>query len=131
MNPNSRFGFRTEIDFSLPKGYVDPAGNLHRKGVMRLATAADEILPRRDPRVDGNEAYLSVIVLARVVVKLGTLTDIDTGIIEGLFASDFDYLQQLYERLNSADDDEPASPGAKNTGQLKSGLNGMTPLGEA
>jgi hypothetical protein len=129
MNSSGRLGFRTEIDFSLPKGYVDAAGNLHRKGVMRLATAADEILPRHDPRVQGNEAYLTVIVLARVIVKLGTLADIDTGVVEGLFATDFAYLQRLYEDLNAAEEDEPAAP--QHGASSRSGLNGMTTLGEA
>jgi hypothetical protein len=104
----SRIGFQTEIEFALPKGYLDPNGILHRKGVMRLATAADEILPLRDPRVQANQAYLAVIVLARVVTKLGDLQDIDTKVIEGLYASDFDYLQRLYERLNVGDADVPS-----------------------
>lgn len=99
-------GFRTEVDFELPKGYLDESGTLHRCGVMRLATAADEILPLRDPRVQQNEAYLAVIVLARVIVRLGTLPDIHTGVIEGLYASDLAYLQRLYESLNAEDDVE-------------------------
>src|SRR5512147_1188239 len=93
-------GFQTEIEFELPKGYVDEAGTLHRRGMMRLATAADEILPLRDPRVQQNEAYLAVIVLARVIIRLGSLTDIDTRTIEGLYASELAYLQRLYEELN-------------------------------
>jgi hypothetical protein len=104
-------GFRTEVDFELPKGYLDESGTLHRRGVMRLATAADEILPLRDPRVQQNEAYLAVIVLARVIVRLGTLPDIHTGVIEGLYASDLAYLQRLYESLNAEDDaDAHATP---------------------
>jgi len=99
-------GFRTEIEFDLPKGYLDEEGTLHRRGVMRLATAADEILPLRDPRVQQNEAYLAVIVLARVIVRLGTLPDIHTGVIEGLYASDLAYLQRLYETLNAQDDSD-------------------------
>jgi len=126
MSHPSRFGFRTEIDFTLPKGYVDASGTLHRHGVMRLATAADEILPLRDPRVQQNEAYLTVIVLARVIVKLGTLADIDTGTIEGLYASDLAFLQRLYEELNAGDETE--SPLAAHAG---AGLRGMTTLGEA
>jgi hypothetical protein len=131
MNHSERFGFRTEIEFSLPKGYVDAAGNLHRKGVMRLATAADEILPLRDPRVQQNEAYLTVIVLARVIVKLGTLTDIDTGVIEGLYASDLSFLQRLYETLNAVEDDEAANPPVQAGSSVRPSLNGMTALGEA
>ncbi len=95
--------FQTEVDFTLPKGYLDGEGTLHREGVMRLATAADEILPIKDPRVQQNPAYLTVIVLARVVTRLGSLPDVNTKIVEGLFASDLDYLQQLYERINSAE----------------------------
>lgn len=126
MDAHNRYGFRTEIDFTLPKGYVDAAGNLHRHGVMRLATAADEILPLRDPRVQANEAYLTVIVLARVIVKLGTLADIDTRVIEGLYASDLAYLQRLYEELNAADEVEPAP--ARTAAEA---LRRMTALGEA
>src|SRR6266481_3472000 len=96
-------GFQTEIEFELPKGYVDDAGTLHRRGTMRLATAADEILPLRDPRVQQNEAYLAVIVLARVVTRLGTLGEIHTGVIENLYASDLAHLQRLYEKFNSSD----------------------------
>src|SRR4249919_3452656 len=103
-------GFRTEVDFELPKGYLDESGTLHRRGVMRLATAADEILPLRDPRVQQNEAYLAVIVLARVIVRLGTLPDIHTGVIEGLYASDLAYLQRLYESLNTEDDVDAPPP---------------------
>lgn len=98
--------FQTEIEFELPKGYLDETSTLHRRGTMRLATAADEILPLRDPRVQQNEAYLAVIVLARVITKLGTLPDIHTGVIEGLFASDLAYLERLYEKFNG-DDAEP------------------------
>ena len=127
MNTNS--AFRTEIDFELPKGYLDETGTLHRHGTMRLATAADEILPLRDPRVQGNEAYLTVIVLARVIVRLGSLTSVHTGVIEGLYASDLAYLQRLYERFNSADDqDTSASRTQAMTGEA---LRRMTTVGEA
>lgn len=130
MNANSHPGFQTEIDFELPKGYVDETGTLHRRGVMRLATAADEILPLRDPRVQQNEAYLAVIVLARVVVRLGSLSDIHTGVIEGLYASDLGYLQRLYERFNAGDDDtDTASANPPTAGSAA--LRRMTTLGEA
>jgi len=109
MQPRTGPGFATEIDFTLPKGYLDSTGVLHRRGMMRLATAADEILPLRDPRVQQNPAYLAVIVLARVVVKLGDVPDVDTRVIEGLYASDLDYLQRLYERVNGADESDPAT----------------------
>lgn len=92
--------FQTEFDFTLPKGYVDSNGNLHNKGIMRLATAADEILPLRDPRVISNPAYLTVILLSRVVVKLGSLENINPSVIENLFASDLAYLQDLYSNIN-------------------------------
>lgn len=97
-------GFQTEIEFELPKGFVDEHGTLHRHGTMRLATAADEILPLRDPRVQENEAYLAVIVLARVITRLGSVTDIHTGVIENFYASDMSYLQRLYETFNSGED---------------------------
>ena len=100
--------FQTEIEFELPKGYLDDAGALHRRGTMRLATAADEILPLRDPRVQQNEAYLAVIVLARVITRLGSLADVHTGIIEGLFASDLAYLQRLYETFNGGEEADAA-----------------------
>jgi hypothetical protein len=106
--------FQTEVEFTLPKGYVDGDGELHRDGVMRLATAADEILPLKDPRVQQNPAYLTIIVLARVIVRLGALPAINTKVIEGLFASDLSYLQGLYERLNG--DDEPEPPTADGNG---------------
>jgi hypothetical protein len=100
-------GFRTEIEFSLPKGYLDETGILHRHGMMRLATAADEILPLRDPRVQQNPAYLAIVVLARVIVKLGSLAEVDTRVIEGFYASDLDYLQRLYEQFNSTEETDP------------------------
>jgi hypothetical protein len=92
--------FRTEFDFILPKGYADEHGDLHREGKIRLATAADEILPMRDPRVQQNPAYLTVILLSRVVTQLGTLKVITPKTIEGLFASDFSFLQDLYNKIN-------------------------------
>lgn len=91
---------QTEFEFTLPRGYVDPEGNLHRHGIMRLATAMDEIAPLRDLRVRSNEAYLIIILLSRVVVKLGHLPDINTNIIENLYAADLNYLQALYRRIN-------------------------------
>ncbi|RKT13300.1 hypothetical protein B0G69_6429 [Paraburkholderia sp. RAU2J] len=106
MNPTTSMRFATETEFTLPKGYLDTAGVLHRRGAMRLATAADEILPLRDPRVQQNPAYLAVIVLSRVIVKLGSLTDVDVKVIEGLYAGDFDYLQRLYEQFNAVEDSD-------------------------
>jgi hypothetical protein len=105
----NKHGFQTEIEFELPKGYLDESGELHKRGAMRLATAADEILPLRDPRVQQNEAYLTVIVLARVITRLGSLAEVSTGVIERLFASDLAYLQRLYERFNSSEATEPTA----------------------
>lgn len=110
MSTTGNMGFETEVEFVLPKGYLDPAGMLHKRGMMRLATAADEILPQRDPRVQQNPAYLSIIVLARVVTRLGSLTEIDTKIIENLFASDLDHLQRLYERINAVEESDGVTP---------------------
>ena len=92
--------FQTEFEFALPKGYVDGEGNLHKNGIMRLATAADEILPMKDQRVQSNPAYLTVILLSRVITKLGDLQSINTKTIENLFASDISYLQEFYSRIN-------------------------------
>jgi hypothetical protein len=91
---------RTEFPFVLPRGYVDEHGTVHREGVMRLATARDEILPQRDPRVRENEAYLTVILLSRVITRLGGLGQANPGIVEGMFASDLAFLQDLYRRIN-------------------------------
>lgn len=96
-------GLQTEFDFTLPKGYVDNAGALHRKGTMRLATARDEITPMRDPRVQANDAYLTVVILSRVITQLGTLTTVSTGVIEELFAADLAYLQDFYGIINFGD----------------------------
>jgi hypothetical protein len=90
----------TEFDFELPRGYVDGDGNLHRRGVMRLATAADEIYPLKDPRVANWPAYLIIILLARVVTRLEGLPEVNAGVIEGLFSEDLGYLQDLYNRVN-------------------------------
>lgn len=91
---------RTEFPFELPRGYVDGSGNVHRSGVMRLATGRDELVPLRDDRVRENPAYLSVVLLARVVTRLGTIEDIHAGIIENMFATDVAFLQDLYRRVN-------------------------------
>ena len=90
----------TEVPFDLPKGYVDADGTLHRSGAMRLATAADEIYPLRDPRVQNLPAYLIVLLLARVVTRLGDLPEVHPGVIEGLFSEDLAHLQDLYNRIN-------------------------------
>lgn len=91
---------QTEYEFTLPKGYVDENGSLHQKGVMHLATAADEILPMKDPRVQANPSYLTVILLSRVISRLGEVRDVNPGIVEKLFVADLTYLQELYRRIN-------------------------------
>ncbi|MFC6088379.1 hypothetical protein [Saccharothrix lopnurensis] len=92
---------RTEFAFELPRGYVDDTGVVHRSGVMRLATARDELVPLRDDRVRENPAYLTVVLLARVVVRLGAVTDVHAGVVENLFAADLAFLQDVYRRINS------------------------------
>jgi hypothetical protein len=100
VDDGAQAGLRTEFAFVLPRGYVDGAGRVHRDGIMRLATAKDEIVPQRDPRVRENEAYLTVLLLSRVITRLGALTDVHAGIIENMFASDLAFLQDLYRRIN-------------------------------
>jgi len=92
---------RTEFPFELPRGYVDESGTVHRAGTMRIATARDELVPLRDDRVRENPAYLTVVLLGRVITRLGSITDVHAGIIEDLFASDVAFLQDLYRRINS------------------------------
>ncbi len=91
---------QTEFEFTLPRGYVDDSGTLHNEGTMRLATAADEILPLKDSRVQQNPAYFSIILLSRVVTKLGSLNMVSNKVVEDLFSTDFSFLQDLYNRIN-------------------------------
>lgn len=91
---------QTEYEFTLPVGFVDRDGNVHREGVMRMATAMDEIAPLRDPRVRANQAYLAIVLLSRVVTRLGNLPTINTGVIENLYVADLAYLQALYRQMN-------------------------------
>ena len=91
---------QTEFPFSLPRGYLDAEGVVHRQGAMRLATAQDEILPMKDPRVQTNPGYLVIILLSRVIVRLGDLTHINPKVIEGLFSADLAFLQDFYRRIN-------------------------------
>jgi hypothetical protein len=91
---------RTEFAFELPRGYVDDSGVVHCEGVMRLATARDELVPLRDDRVRENAAYLTVVLLARVVTRIGTVTDVHVGVMENLFAADLAFLQDMYRRIN-------------------------------
>jgi hypothetical protein len=92
---------RTEFAFELPRGYLDRNGELHKHGVMRLATARDELLPAFDDRVRENPNYLTVVLLARVITQLGTITDLHAGMVENFFASDLAFLQDLYRRINA------------------------------
>lgn len=91
---------QTEFPFTLPHGYVDSEGNLHREGIMRMATANDEIAPLKDRRVQSNPGYLVVILLARVITRLGDLDVINPKVIENVFAGDLAYLQEMYQRIN-------------------------------
>ena len=102
--------FQTEFEFTLPCGFLDDTGTLHRDGVMRRATAADEILPLKDPRVQGNQAYVIIILLSRVVTRLGGLPVINPKTIEALFATDLAFLQDLYNRINQLREVDSACP---------------------
>ena len=100
----TRSVLKTEFEFTLPRGYVDGEGKLHRDGTMRLATAIDEVDPLEDPRTGANAAYLSILLLSRVIVRLGDISPVSREVIEGLFASDFAFLQEMYLRLNEGAD---------------------------
>lgn len=115
----------TEFEFTLPIGYQDADGCLHREGVMRLATAADEILPLRDARVQGNQAYLIIILLSRVITRLGSVPQINPKVIEGLYAADLAYLQEFYNRVNRTGKPtvDAACPKCEHTFELE--LNGV------
>ncbi len=120
---------QTEYEFTLPIGYPDDDGNLHREGVMRLATAADEIKPLQDGRVQSNPAYLIIILLSRVVTSLGSIAQINPKIIENLFAADLAYLQRLYNEINQVDQGQhltASCPQCKHTFALeKNDLGGL------
>src|SRR5688572_8158857 len=92
--------FTTEFKFTLPRGFVDAEGKVHKDGTMRLATARDEILPLQDYRVQANRAYLVIVLLSRVITKLGTLESIRVETIENLFSTDLAYLQEFYRKIN-------------------------------
>ena len=96
----------TEFEFTLPKGYLDEHNSFHRKGIMRLSRAIDEIVPMRDPRVKSNPAYATVIILSRVIVRLGALEEISPAVIENLFACDLSYLQKFYRQINELEAEE-------------------------
>jgi hypothetical protein len=101
-------GLQTEYQFVLPRGYRDANGTVHRDGVMRLATARDEIMPQSDFRVRENPSYLTVLLLTRTVTRLGTVSEVDSFVIENLFASDLAFLQDLYRRINEQGHTEAA-----------------------
>lgn len=105
---------QTEFEFTLPKGYLDDAGVLHCKGMMRLATAMDEIVPLRDPRVKSNPAYATVIILSRVILRLGALEDVSPRIVERFFACDLNYLQLFYRQINELEMHQPDASSQEN-----------------
>lgn len=107
---------QTEFEFTLPKGYLDAEGNLHRKGVMRLARAIDEIAPLKDPRVKANPAYATVIILSRVITQLGALEAVTPAIIEEFFAGDLSFLQQFYRQINGLESQGTQMSEAKTNG---------------
>jgi hypothetical protein len=114
----------TEVDFMLPCGFADAAGVLHREGTMRRATAADEILPLGDPRVVKNPAYLVVILLSRVVTRLGGLEQLNPKVIEGLYAADVAYLQDLYNQLNRLEEEPVVCPQCKHAFRVEGAAAG-------
>lgn len=136
-------GLRTEFPFTLPKGLVDADGRVHQEGIMRLATARDELEPLNDPKVrDADDPYLTVIVLSRVITRLGTLNRLSPRDVEGLFAADLAYLQDVYAAINFGTEQEiervlagpatpPPRPAATSTGALAneraSSVAGTTP----
>lgn len=97
---------QTEFEFTLPKGYIDSDGNLHRKGIMRLSRAMDEIVPMRDPRVKSNPAYATVIILSRVITRLGALEEVSPAVVENFFATDLNYLQKFYRQINELQEND-------------------------
>ncbi|MEB3210437.1 MAG: hypothetical protein VKL39_03755 [Leptolyngbyaceae bacterium] len=96
---------QTEFEFTLPKGYLDDEGGVHRMGTMRLSTAMDEIVPLRDPRVRSNPAYATVIILSRVITQLGAVDEVTPRVVERFFACDLNYLQKFYRQINELDDE--------------------------
>lgn len=116
---------QTEFEFTLPKGYLDEDGNLHRKGVMRLARAIDEIVPLRDPRVKSNPAYATILILSRVIVRLGALDSVSPVMIENMFAVDLSYLQKFYRQINELEPPEPEIIGESQTPDNPPEIGGM------
>lgn len=110
--------FKTEFEFTLPKGYLDSDGNLHRQGIMRLSTAIDEISPMRDPRVKSNPAYATIIILARVITRLGALTQITPLEVENFFAQDLSFLQDFYRQINGLESENTPTVNTQNSEHL-------------
>ncbi|MBR8840531.1 MAG: hypothetical protein DSM106950_42770 [Stigonema ocellatum SAG 48.90 = DSM 106950] len=113
--------FSTEFEITLPKGYLDSDGNLHRKGIMRLSTAIDEIAPLRDPRVKSNPAYATIIILSRVITRLGALSEITPAIVENFFSQDLNYLQDFYRQINGLESETTVTEDTANS-SLASGV---------
>lgn len=122
---------QTEFEFDLPQGYVDDSDERHTEGVMRLATAADEIKPAKDPRVQSNPSYMTVILLSRVITELGTLEEVTPPVIENLFVSDLSYLQDFYERVNEREMDalDTVCPECGEQFAVEVGADGGTEVG--
>lgn len=123
---------QTEFEFTLPNGYADDDGELHREGAMRLATAADEIKPTKDPRVQSNPSYMTVILLSRVITDLGTLDEVTPHVVENLFVSDLAYLQDMYERINERGSDtvEATCPECGEGFEVSVAADGGTEVGQ-
>ena len=90
----------TIYDFTLPKGYIDKDGELHRNGKMRLATAGDEISATKDPRVLSNPSYLTIVVLSKVITEIEGVMAITPTLVERLFTADLAFLQDMYQKIN-------------------------------
>lgn len=126
----SQPSLQTEFEFTLPRGYVDDDGTVHRDGRMRLATAADEIKPLNDPRVQENASYLTILLLSRVVTQIGTVDEVTPDVVESLFVPDLEYLQELYERINDGRTDfEDVSIPGNETGESTSPTESAESLG--
>ncbi|BBD61858.1 hypothetical protein NIES2109_46930 [Nostoc sp. HK-01] len=97
---------QTEFNFTLPRGLLDADGNLHRQGVMRLATAKDEIIVQKNRAAQENTAYAAIAILSQVITCLGDLTTITPDLLENLFSRDLAYLREFYNRINQQGDAE-------------------------
>src|SRR3712207_3224850 len=115
----------TEFPFRLPHGYLDAEGNYHREGVMRMSTAYDEIAPMKDPRVQANPGYLIIILLSRVITRLGALEHINPKVIEGLFSADLAFLQDFYRQINENGHNRLALSCPHCAGAFEVELNGL------